>query len=86
MKQRGLASTSEYLFNLGAGLTIDASRFGNVTRYMNHSSTPNVRPMICNHYGCRRVIFYALERIDRLTELSYDYGQEYKSNCKHLIV
>jgi hypothetical protein len=28
----GLAKTSEYLFNVGGGLTIDASRFGNVTR------------------------------------------------------
>ena len=28
----GLAKTSEYLFNIGGGLTIDASRFGNVTR------------------------------------------------------
>ena len=57
MKQRGLASTSEYLFNVGAGLTIDASRFGNVTRYMNHSSNaPNIRPMICNHFGdCQRL-------------------------------
>ena len=26
MKQRGLAATSEYLFNVGGGLTIDASR------------------------------------------------------------
>eukprot|EP01052_Picozoa_sp_SAG31_P002225 SAG31_NODE_76_length_27534_cov_13.661868_13_plen_493_part_00 len=86
MKQRGLASTSEYLFNLGAGLTIDASRFGNVTRYMNHSSQCNVRPMICNHFGCRRVVFYALEKIAAGDELTYDYGQEYTNNCKHLIV
>ena len=49
MKQRGLAKTSEYLFNVGGGLTIDASRFGNVTRYMNHSTNANVRPMVCNH-------------------------------------
>ena len=27
MKQRNLSKTSEYLFNIGGGLTIDASRF-----------------------------------------------------------
>ena len=69
-----------------AGLTIDASRFGNVTRYMNHSATPNVRPMVCNHFGCRRVVFYAIHKVRKGDELTYDYGEEYCRNCKHLIL
>ena len=59
---------------------------GNVTRYMNHSTVPNVRPMVCNHFGCRRVVFYTLAGVKKGAELTYDYGNEYVKNCKHLLV
>ena len=49
---------------------------GNVTRYMNHSTVPNVRPMVCNHFGCRRVVFYTLAGVKKGAELTYDYGYE----------
>jgi hypothetical protein len=68
MKQRGLASTSEYLFNVGGGLTIDASRFGNVTRYMNHSNQPNVRPPISAHHSqpIRQFLKYSQNYVTRM--------------------
>ena len=53
---------------------------------MNHSTVPNVRPMVCNHFGCRRVVFYTLAGVKKGAELTYDYGNEYVKNCKHLLV
>ena len=47
---------SEYLFDLGDGLLVDAQPMGNATRRMNHAaSKPNVQPRIVNHRGCRKV-------------------------------
>ena len=53
---------------------------------MNHSSTPNVRPLVANHYGCRRVVFYTTARVAKGDEMTYNYGDEYVRNCKHLLL
>ena len=63
-----------------------AHRYGNVTRYMNHSATPNVRPLVANHYGCRRVVFYTTVKVSKGDEMTYNYGDEYVRNCKHLLL
>ena len=80
---------SEYLFNLGSGLTIDASRQGNATRFMNHSSDKyacNVSAMIVNHRGTRRVVFHAKRLIHHGEEMMYDYGEDFAKNIgKRLI-
>jgi hypothetical protein len=80
---------SEYLFNLGSGLTIDASRQGNATRFMNHSSDEyacNVSAMIVNHRGTRRVVFHAKRPILCGEEMMYDYGEDFAKNIgKRLI-
>jgi hypothetical protein len=80
---------SEYLFNLGSGLTIDASRQGNATRFMNHSSDDyacNVNAMIVNHRGTRRVVFHAKRLIHHGEEMMYDYGEDFANNIgKRLI-
>ena len=74
---------SEYLFNLGSGLTIDASRKGNACRFMNHSSDEhgcNVAARIVNHRGTRRVVFHARRLIRKGEEMMYDYGEEFAKN------
>ena len=38
---------------------------------MNHSTNPNVRPMVCNHYGCRRVVFYTLCPVSKVRLTAY---------------
>ena len=46
-----------YVFDLGCGLSVDASHIGNSTRYLNHASASsdaaNVRAQVTNHYGVR---------------------------------
>ena len=80
---------SEYLFNLGSGLTIDASRIGNSCRFMNHSNDGykcNVSAMIVNHRGTRRVVFHAKRLIHHGEEMMYDYGEDFAKNIgKRLI-
>lgn len=50
-------SGRHYVFDLGCGLSVDASHIGNSTRYLNHasagSSKANVRAQVTNHYGVR---------------------------------
>ena len=80
---------SEYLFNVGGGLTIDASRKGNATRFMNHSCEPatcNVDAQVVNHRGTRRVVFTANTFIKRGTEMMYDYGSAFVENTKRPLI
>lgn len=46
-----------YVFDLGCGLSVDASHVGNSTRYLNHASASsdqaNVRAQVTNHFGVR---------------------------------
>jgi SET domain-containing protein len=78
-------SGRHYIFDLGCGLSVDASHCGNATRYLNHasskSSQANVRAQVTNHFGCRRVVFYARRQIQAGEELCYDYGEGFKRDC-----
>ena len=53
-----------YVFDLGCGLSVDASHAGNTTRYLNHaaasSDLANVRAQITNHFGIRCVCSLSL--------------------------
>ena len=64
-----------YVFDLGDGLVINGLRMGNATRRANHSSKPNMRAMIVNHCGVRKVCFYALMPLAKDVELTFDYGK-----------
>jgi SET domain-containing protein len=74
----GERAKSEYLWDLGEGLAVDAQRLGNATRRINHSDTPNVRAVIVNHRGIRKVCMYARASIAQGAELSVDYGAGFK--------
>ena len=55
------------------GTAIDASRHGNMFRFINHSCSPNAYIRIC--YG--RVEFYAIRRINVGEEITCDYGDNH---------
>ncbi len=57
--------------------TIDSEQQGNVTRFINHSDTPNLESIAVFYDGVFRIIFRAIEAIPANTELSYDYGDIY---------
>ncbi|XP_075492051.1 histone-lysine N-methyltransferase, H3 lysine-9 specific SUVH1-like [Primulina tabacum] len=59
-------------------LVISAKNCGNVSRFMNHSCSPNVfwQPVLreCNNDSYLHVAFFAVRHIPPMQELTYDYG------------
>eukprot|EP01018_Ginkgo_biloba_P018282 Gb_25369 [translate_table: standard] len=57
---------------------VDASKMGNVSRFINHSCSPNVfiQFILHDHQDTRfsHIVFFATENIPPLTELTFDYG------------
>ncbi|KAI8564478.1 hypothetical protein RHMOL_Rhmol03G0184900 [Rhododendron molle] len=71
----------EYLFDIGkngSGFTIDAAKFGNVGRFINHSCSPNLyaQNVLYDHDDKRmpHIMFFATKNIPPLRELTYDYN------------
>lgn len=61
------------LVELRDGTAIDASRYGNEFRYINHSCSPNAYIRIC--YG--HVEFYSIRGIPAGKEVTCDYGDNH---------
>ncbi|PIS00252.1 MAG: hypothetical protein COT84_08590 [Chlamydiae bacterium CG10_big_fil_rev_8_21_14_0_10_35_9] len=64
----------EYAFS---NFTIDAKDKGNLTRFINHSYTPNLTPYLCFQGQMLHIVFLTNAFIPKGTELSYDYGPDY---------
>lgn len=64
------------LDDLGRSHVIDATN-GNLTRFINHSAQPNLRPVHVFYEGFYHLIFIALHRIEKGGQLTYDYGPSY---------
>lgn len=61
------------IVEVDGGKAIDAARYGNEFRYINHSCAPNTYIRIVG----TRVEFYALRPIRRGEELTCDYGESH---------
>ncbi len=61
---------------IGRSYVIDATA-GHLTRFINHSAAPNLRPVHVFHDGCFHLIFLALQDIKKGAQLSYHYGNNY---------
>ncbi|HRW58171.1 MAG TPA: SET domain-containing protein [Chlamydiales bacterium] len=57
--------------------TIDALEMGNLTRFINHSMNPNLKPLIVYNRGFMKIVFIANRDISPSEELTYDYGENY---------
>ncbi|CAN8298123.1 unnamed protein product [Cochlearia groenlandica] len=68
-------------------LIINAKKFGNVARFMNHSCSPNVlwQPVTYenNSQLLLQVAFFAISHIPPMTELTYDYGVSQPSEAEN---
>ena len=60
--ERGMGSS--YLFTLDNGFVVDGTKKGNMSRFINHSCTPNVVSKIRAVDGIRRIFFFALRDIE----------------------
>ena len=64
------------MFDLGDGLAVDASVMGNQTRRINHSAAnPNVRALIVNERGVRRVAMYTRRAVATVGPCLRSYSQ-----------
>ncbi|XP_046738026.1 histone-lysine N-methyltransferase EHMT2 isoform X1 [Diprion similis] len=74
-----------YLFDLdnrdGETYCIDARRYGNLARFINHSCAPNLLPVrvFVEHQDLHfpRIAFFANRDIDADEELGFDYGEKF---------
>lgn len=64
--------------DLGKNHVIDATS-GSLTRFINHSFDPNLKPVYVFYEGFYHLIFLAIRRIEKGMQLCYDYGQNYWS-------
>jgi len=59
--------------------TIDALDQGGLSRYLNHSTSPNLNSALATIDDISHVIFFTKEPIAKGTQLCYDYGPDYWS-------
>ena len=64
---------SSYLFRMDEDNVIDATRKGNVARFINHACDPNCTAKIITLDGEKRIVIYAQRRIEPGDEITYDY-------------
>jgi hypothetical protein len=64
---------SSYMFRLNSKHIIDATKKGNLARFINHSCDPNCSARIINANDEKKVVIYALKRIEIGEEVTYDY-------------
>ncbi|VUZ55197.1 unnamed protein product [Hymenolepis diminuta] len=62
-----------YLLQFTPDLVIDAERFGNYARFVNHSCEPNARPRVINVDGTLRMCIFALRKLKANEEITIDY-------------
>jgi hypothetical protein len=65
-----------YMFDIGKGMYIDASRQGNESRFLNHSCDPNVCTQRWSVFDRPRIAMFALRDIEVGQELTFDYAFE----------
>lgn len=56
---------------------IDASKFGNETRFINHSDAPNCESFSVFSEGLFHMIFRSHKKVKKGEELTYNYGDDY---------
>ena len=70
-----MAAASTYMFTVdaAAGLIVDATRKGNVARFVNHCCEPNCVAKSVHVEGARRVVLFTTRDVATGEELFYDY-------------
>ncbi|KAJ2736070.1 histone methyltransferase set1, partial [Coemansia sp. BCRC 34490] len=64
---------SSYLFRVDDEIVVDATKCGNVARFINHSCEPNCIAKTIVADGTKRIVIYASHDIQVGEEVTYDY-------------
>lgn len=57
--------------------TIDSMKEGNLTRFINHSTQPNLQPLCTVDRGLLHLVLVANREIKKGEQLTFDYGEDY---------
>lgn len=61
------------MFRIDDFEVVDATMHGNAARFINHSCEPNCYSRVINVEGQKHIVIFALRKIYRGEELTYDY-------------
>ncbi|PSN52923.1 hypothetical protein C0J52_03017 [Blattella germanica] len=64
---------SSYLFRIDLDTIIDATKCGNLARFINHSCNPNCYAKIITIEGQKKIVIYSKQQISVNEEITYDY-------------
>ncbi|KAM6943973.1 histone-lysine N-methyltransferase SETD1B-A-like [Lycodopsis pacificus] len=64
---------SSYLFRVDQDTIIDATKFGNLARFINHSCNPNCYAKIITVDSQKKIVIYSRQPISINEEITYDY-------------
>jgi len=73
-----------YMFKIEDDMIVDATRKGNIARFVNHSCEPNAYAKIVNINGSKKIVIFAACVIRPREEITYDYKfqiEEEKIKC-----
>ncbi|XP_078195730.1 histone-lysine N-methyltransferase 2A isoform X4 [Callithrix jacchus] len=62
-----------YMFRIDDSEVVDATMHGNAARFINHSCEPNCYSRVINIDGQKHIVIFAMRKIYRGEELTYDY-------------
>ncbi len=62
---------SSYLFRVDDDTVIDATKTGNVARFINHCCTPNCSAKVIKLEGFKKIVIYANRDIEEGEEITY---------------
>lgn len=70
-EKRGIGSS--YMFRIDEDNILDATERGNIARFTNHCCSPNCYAEVITVDGEKKIVLYALKKIEAGSEITYDY-------------
>jgi len=64
---------SSYMFRIDDGTIIDATKKGNLARFINHCCDPNCYAKVITVEGQKKIVIYSKRDIKEEEEITYDY-------------
>ncbi|XP_022102155.1 histone-lysine N-methyltransferase SETD1A-like [Acanthaster planci] len=73
MRYEKIGIGSSYLFRIDSDSIIDATKTGNLARFINHSCMPNCYAKIISMESQKKIVIYSKQNISTGEEITYDY-------------
>ncbi|KAL3271157.1 hypothetical protein HHI36_021655 [Cryptolaemus montrouzieri] len=72
-KYESIGIGSSYLFRIDVETIIDATKCGNLARFINHSCSPNCYAKVITIESQKKIVIYSKQQIGVNEEITYDY-------------